>query len=97
MSLILGQTGNGMSIEMALNHDPRIDPQPGDVLRLGQKYDHQYFEVLDHDPRYQSTDISFWHVGEGREAVLSLSQWRELMERAEVLLVDTAGHITVAE
>lgn len=65
--------------------DPHINPQPEDVLRTGPKYDHSYIEVLDHDPRYASTDVSFFDVARGRERVCSIDQWREQMKDAEIL------------
>jgi len=69
--------------------DPRRDPRPGDVLRVdGPLYAHVYFEVLEHDPRYGTTDISFFDPCEGRERVWSINQWRERMAKAEVLVVE---------
>jgi hypothetical protein len=65
--------------------DPRADPQPGDVLRLGVKYAHRYFEVLDKDPRLGETCVSCFDVSLGREHSVSKNQWREWMRGAEVL------------
>lgn len=68
--------------------DPRKNPKPGDILRIGGKFDSIFFEVLEHDPRYNETDVSF--TSDGREYVFSLNQWRQNMHIADILIVDKA-------
>ncbi len=63
-----------------MTRDPRVDPQPGDLLKVGGLYG-QYYFVLPHDPHFQHNDISF--LLDGREFQISLFQWRNLFKEAE--------------
>jgi len=64
--------------------DPRVDPQPGDIIRFGGRYGGTFIEVLDpHGARLSRTDVSFIH--DGIEAAISLNPWREWAKSSEII------------
>jgi hypothetical protein len=63
--------------------DPRVDPMPGDIIRNGDKYTASFREVLEHDPRFASDDVSSF--SDGVELTCSLHQWREQFATATVI------------
>ncbi len=65
--------------------DPRVDPKEYDIVRIGTRYGGAFYEVLPHDPRLASQDVSY--ARDGKEHALSIHSWRSIMKDAEVIHV----------
>ena len=66
-----------------MKRDPRVDPQPGDVLIAGPQWQSERYEVISRD----ALGI-VWSYWKGQiQHVSSVVEWKHLMKGAEVLHV----------